>query len=754
MGDDEMVGKTDDIRFQTLHTAARVTRKLRRVLPRQLQPLSEAVGLGEAQQWLERQATAARQQDLATARPAVDCESLKAGLRSLGLPAGRIIFVHSSLKALGFVEGGPSAVVDALIQVIVDELGGTLALPTFSLTTSMADALKSGEVFDARTTPSAVGAVTEHFRNRAGVVRSLHPTHSVAALGPEASWLCGAHHTCGSTFGTGSPLARLLEKNGVLLGLGTSLGPVTFYHVIEDLKGDFPVKVYTADSPFQSVVKDVAGNEHVMPVWAHDSDVSRTRIDKDGGLAIRRYVTRYLEQTDRLRWGTVGIAPTWWLPAREMYAALEELVARGVTIYTVVPSDNEQLPPAPRESKLRLAKRLVARPVRGLQEELLLSRTARARRRRDQTLPALDPGADQVIDAAVTWLSNAQRHSRSHDGGMARDWSYRHGWSPSYPETTGYIVPTLLEPEIRKRRPEAEAVALTAARWLVSIQLDSGGFRGGVVGGNAAAAVTFNTGQILMGLAAARRALPSVQAREFEEPLRKAADWLVAAQDDDGAWRKSLTSFAMPGPKAYETHTAWGLLEAARVTGESRYANAALRQVDWALGLQQQNGWFDRCCLSDRAHPLTHTLAYTVRGVLEAWRYSGEERYLRAALRTAEVMASCVDANGMLAGRFGSDWSRAVPWSCLTGSSQMAICWGILADATGDAKLADAMHRVNQFVRRTVTLQGAPGEVGGIAGSFPIDGAYGKWEFLNWAAKFTIDAQLQELGLLAAPHSA
>ncbi len=745
-----MSNKAQDLEFQALNTAFRVARKLQRVVPGQLQPLANAAGLPEARDWLERQATAARQRDLATARPAVTQDDLLAGLRSLGLPAGRIVFVHSSLKALGFVDGGPDAVIDALVQVVVSELGGTLALPTFSLTGSMADTVKSGAVFDARTTPSAVGAVTDRFRQRPGVVRSLHPTHSVAALGPDAAWLCADHHTCGSTFGTGSPLARLLERNGVLLGLGTTLGPVTFYHVLEDLRADFPLHVYSADSPLTATVRDAAGQTHTMPVWVHDPDVARTRIDRDAGEGIRRHITHYLEQTDRLRWGRIGIAPTWWLPVRELYTALEELLARGVTIYTQMPLEPDVAPVAA-ESKLRVAKRLVARPVRGLQEELSLSRAARARRRRDQALPNVDMGPQQAIDATLIWLAAAQRESQSHDGGFARDWSYPRGWSVSYPETTGYIVPTWLEPEVRRRRADAEDIGVRAARWLVSIQAENGGFRGGVISGAKAAPVTFNTGQILMGLAAARRELPAARAAEFDAPLRRAADWLLSVQDEDGAWRKSLTSFAMPGPKAYETHTAWGLLEAARATGEARYGQAALRQVDWALGLQQHNGWFDRCCLSDRAHPLTHTLAYTVRGVLEAWRYSGEPRYLAAALRTAEVMASCTDADGMLAGRFGRDWSRAVPWVCLTGTSQMAICWGILADATGDARLADAMRRANSFVRRTIATQGTSGEIGGIAGSFPIDGAYGKWEFLNWAAKFTVDAQLQELGLLAVP---
>lgn len=399
------------IQHRAWETAFRISRKLQRDLPPALAPLATAVGLPELRDWLQHQAHQTRQRDLAQVRPAIDQQALAAGLRGLGLPANRIVFVHSSLKALGFVQGGPAAVVEALVAVIVGELGGTLALPTFSMQGSMVDSLRGGAVFDAATTPSVVGAITELFRHRPGVVRSLHPTHSVAALGPEAAWLCGEHHTCGSNFGTGSPLGRLLEHNGILMGLGTTLGPVTFYHVLEDLRPDFPLQVYSKDSPLVSRVRDSNGAEFTMPAWGHDSEVGRHRIDKENGVDIRRYITGYLDDTQRLRWGTVGVAPTWWLPTAEMYTALEELLGKGITIYTEMPDLRDdgaaaaagRPQPDPVQHKIRGVARIVARPVRGLRSELLLSGAARSRRARDHAgLPAHDVGPAAAVDAMLT----------------------------------------------------------------------------------------------------------------------------------------------------------------------------------------------------------------------------------------------------------------------------------------------------------------------------------------------------------------
>ncbi len=735
-----MATQSDEHARSALKVLTAVVRRVERRLPVSVEAVHGPVQ--SARQWLEDRDRAQRSEQLAARRAHSDGQALMADLRALGTPPDRIVFVHSSLKSLGFVQGGTEAVLDALIQVFVTELGGTLALPTFSLPQSMQAVLRSGQVFDARESPSNVGSLTEAFRKRPGVLRSLHPTHSVAALGPDADWLVRDHHTCGTTFGVGSPLGRLLEKRGLLVGLGTSLGPVTFYHVLEDLRSDFPVPVYTADSPINVTVRDAAGVEHRMAVSAHDSEVARVRIDKDTGLGVRAHMTDYLRRTDRLRTGVVGTGEVWWLPAEEMMAALEELLAQGVTIY----SDMRQTEgaPTPTPQGTGAIARRTARSVynlgRAMTLEFALPPRARLRRRRDAALRE-DPGVESTIRAAFLWLASAQDRSATRDGGFARDWGYRTGWAASYPETTGYIVPTLLDSDAQRYLPDARDRALRALNWLRAIQQPSGGFQGGVIGVAAKQPVTFNTGQILNGLSYGMREFgPS-----WEGPTRAAADWLVSIQDADGAWRKHLTTFAAPGPKAYETHTAWGLIEAHRATGDERYAAAALRNVAWALSHQRGNGWFERCCLSDQSRPLTHTIGYAVRGIVEAWRLTGDDRLLQAALRSARVLQKCLDSRGFLSGRLDSSWSACVPWACLTGTSQMAWNWGTLGVAAGDDKLIAAMQRANAFVRRTVQLSGGAGEKGGIAGSWPIDGDYGHWQYLNWAAKFTIDAQLLEL---------
>ena len=359
--------------------------------------------------------------------------------------------------------------------------------------------------------------------------------------------------------------------------------------------------------------------------------------------------------------------------------------------------------------------------------------------------PGPDPGCERVIREGAAWLGFAQDQSRSHDGGVARHYSPQTGWGDSYPETTGYIVPTMLAFADSQGGPEGADARRRARRmldWLVALQFPDGGFPGGTIGQEPVVPVTFNTGQVLLGLAAGVRSFGD----DYRPAMRRAADWLVGTQDADGCWRRHPTPFAEPGEKAYETHVAWGLLEAARAEGGrgGPYAEAALANVRWALGHQRPNGWFDRCCLQEPTRPLTHTLGYALRGVLEAYLFTGEAALLQAARKTADGLLGAADAEGFLPGRLTPDWGGAVRWACLTGTAQVACCWLVLFEQTGEARYLNAARAATRYVRRTVRVEGPPEVCGAVAGSFPTSGGYCTRSFPNWACKFLVDACLAE----------
>ncbi len=370
-----------------------------------------------------------------------------------------------------------------------------------------------------------------------------------------------------------------------------------------------------------------------------------------------------------------------------------------------------------------------------------LPRALKAVRKRDRRGGLRgDPGIERAVTEGLSWLGRAQDASTTHDGGVARHYSLRTGWSESYPETTGYIIPTMLA-HARLRNDDAlRGRARGMLDWLVSIQLPSGGFQGGTIDESPVVAVTFNTGQILLGLAAG----VSEFGHDYRGAMLAAADWLVETQEADGCWRRYPTPFARDGEKAYEKHVSWGLIEADRIEPGRGYADAALRNVRWALTNQRPNGWFDRCCLDDPTQPLTHTIGYALRGLLEVQHFFDNPLLLEAARRTADGILTAIRHDGFLPGRLNSDWRGGVSWSCLTGNVQIAHSLLILYDKTGYKPYRDAAYKLNCAVRCTFRIDDPEETRGAVKGSFPIDGNYGSFEYLSWATKFAIDSYTLE----------
>lgn len=190
------------------------------------------------QRYVERERSAITRAETPNTR-----ESLAADLRALGVARGMTLLIHASLSALGWVAGGPVAVIQALMDVVT--LDGTLVMPAFTDDNSDPAEWSRPPVpeawwpiiraqtpaFDPAVTPTRMmGRIAEAFRTWPGTVRSRHPQVSFSAWGREAQAVTGNH---GLTYGLGetSPLARLYERDGWVLLLGVGHRNNTSFHL-------------------------------------------------------------------------------------------------------------------------------------------------------------------------------------------------------------------------------------------------------------------------------------------------------------------------------------------------------------------------------------------------------------------------------------------------------------------------------------------------------------------------------------------
>lgn len=153
-------------------------------------------------------------------------------LRALGLQDGDVVLVHSSLSGLGWVEGGAATVIDALVEAVGP--GGTVLFPT--LTGTEQDGPEHPPTIELARTPCWTGMIPETARRRPEAVRSVHPTHSVSAIGARADAYATGHEASRTPCDARSPYARLMDEGGKILLLGgVTHESNTTLHALEEM---------------------------------------------------------------------------------------------------------------------------------------------------------------------------------------------------------------------------------------------------------------------------------------------------------------------------------------------------------------------------------------------------------------------------------------------------------------------------------------------------------------------------------------
>lgn len=349
--------------------------------------------------------------------------------------------------------------------------------------------------------------------------------------------------------------------------------------------------------------------------------------------------------------------------------------------------------------------------------------------------------AERHARSAAAWLLRAQ--DATPDDGVSLGWfpcgSDASAWKPSYPETTGYIITSLLAYSRRYRAPDARDAAQRMARWECAVQMANGAVQGGpVCPPERQTAAAFNTGMVLDGWCTMLAECPDTS---MNESARRAADWLVADLDQAGHFRTN-GAFVKPGEvKTYTVLCAWAMHRYGDLSGDPQYARAAVRAGEAALRMQQANGWFSHNCLVRSDAPLTHTIGYTLQGLLELGVLAQRDDFVNAVGRSIDAILPRVHASGYLPGMFYADWEPARFSSCLTGSAQLAIVCYRLFEIGGEFRHRAAADRMVDYLKALQDVDTPVAEANGaLPGSFPLFGEYMRGGYPNWATKYLLDA--------------
>ncbi len=245
-------------------------------------------------------------------------------LKKLGLKKGMNLMVHSSLRNVGAnaKRAGAEMVVDSLLEIIGPS--GTLLAPAIT-----GNVRPDQPVFHVEHSPSTVGFFTETLRRRPDAVRSLHPVHSVAAIGPKADFFIGGHAEANTPWSPDTPYGRILrDENAGVLFLGVNLDYNSCFHCLE-IEARLP-GMHTRESSLLYAI-DCGGTEHKISHHWHDSRTKRFFHDMEGIL----YDSRCL------RWGRTGRGISRLVHAAAMRGVILDVLAEEPWLMTRPPGEND-----------------------------------------------------------------------------------------------------------------------------------------------------------------------------------------------------------------------------------------------------------------------------------------------------------------------------------------------------------------------------------------------------------------------------
>lgn len=175
----------------------------------------------------------------------VGLRRLSGDLRNLGILPGDIVLVHSSLSSIGYVKTGANSVVMALLHAVSP--GGTVLFPTNIFRGSLTDFIETVREVDLRKYPSKMGAITRAACRYADGIRSLHPTHPMVGIGPDARSILDKHAMAESPCDISSPYHEIARRKGKILLLGVDSRCNTTLHTVEEMAAPY---IFQNRAPF------------------------------------------------------------------------------------------------------------------------------------------------------------------------------------------------------------------------------------------------------------------------------------------------------------------------------------------------------------------------------------------------------------------------------------------------------------------------------------------------------------------------
>ena len=351
----------------------------------------------------------------------------------------------------------------------------------------------------------------------------------------------------------------------------------------------------------------------------------------------------------------------------------------------------------------------------------------------------------------LDWLKKAQ--DMSIDNGISRGYSLIQrdtdkenslGWQPSYPETSGYIMGSLLEAGTYLSDNDLLNRSRLLSNYLLSISKDYK-VKGGHLFKDENYSV-FDTAQVIKGL------LNFYEFSKKKKYLNRALECskylleqeVIINGKKTGKFKTSSISKSLIYQEndLFNIYITQALIHLFKLTENNEYIDLTKRILDYSLSHQKDNGFFSKNDFNYLDRSLTHNIGYVLEALVDCGIYFKDENILNKA--EIAINNIKVDENGFLSSRYREDWSYGNnKSSCLVGNAQIVLTMLKLYKITKDKDLLNKSLKILFFSQKSLKLNESEfSNKGGVYGSFPINGDYQPFEEINWGAKYYVDVYL------------
>ena len=322
----------------------------------------------------------------------------------------------------------------------------------------------------------------------------------------------------------------------------------------------------------------------------------------------------------------------------------------------------------------------------------------------------------------LLWMQN-------NDGGYSRKFSLISGRDKSYIETTGYIIPSLINLGKFLKDEKYINSALKAGEFLLKVQNSDGSFSE-IDSGKPFA---FDTGQCLMGL---NYLFEYTKENKYLQSARKAAYWLKDTQEGDGSWKRVAYN---KEKHTYYSRVAAALYKFSLFENDLKIQKVALKHIKWVINNQLENGFFRYSSFLEEEPPFLHTLMYVIEGLLDIYEINKDETILNAILNNTNSFKDInLNRDLILCSQYNERFYCINKERCVTGLAQWAGVALRLFQITRDEDYKTcAINTLYYLKAKQIKFSIMKG---GFTASIPFWGRYGSFDYVNWSNKFFIDS--------------